>query len=179
MFHLEPSLLEKILRPLAIYLFLLIAIRVGGQREIAQNNALQFVLLLSVANAVQNGIIGIDNSVSGAIVGAVTLFVANGIVEILTSRNSKIHSLVIGRPVELMTHGRVNRQVLRRQRLSEDDLLQAAARAGVSRLIDVDHMTLASDGQIDVSLKVNSQLADEVARLSAQVAQLIAQLDKG
>lgn len=177
MFHLDPSLLEKILRPLVIYLFLLIAIRVGGQREIAQNNALQFVLLLSVANAVQNGIIGVDDSVSGAIIGAVTLFIANGIVEVLTSRNSRIHTIVIGRPVELMVHGRVNHQVLRRQRLSQDDLLQAAARAGANGLTDVDHMTLASDGQIVVSLKANSQLAEEVARLNVQVAQLIAKLN--
>ena len=65
MFHLDPSVLEKILRPLAIYAFLLIAIRLGGQREIGQNNALQFVLLLSVANAVQNGIIGVDNWLTG------------------------------------------------------------------------------------------------------------------
>lgn len=178
MIHLEPSLLEKILRPLIIYVFLLVAIRLGGQREIAQNNALQFVLLLSVANAVQNGIIGMDDSVSGAIIGAVTLFLANGVVEILTSRSGKMHTIVIGRPVELMTRGRVNRQVLRRQRLSEDDLLQAAQRSGAANLNDVDHITLASDGQLVVSLKANSQLVDEVARLSAQVEQLIAQLKK-
>ena len=77
MFSLEPSILEKILRPLAIYIFLLIAIRIGGQRELGQSNILQFILLLSVANAVQNGIIGVDDSITGALIGAVTLFTAN------------------------------------------------------------------------------------------------------
>jgi hypothetical protein len=101
MFHLEPSVLEKILRPVIIYLFILVALRIGGQREISQTSALQLVLLLSVANAVQNGIIGTDDSVSGAIIGAATLFTVNGIVEILASRSPRIHSLVVGRPLNL------------------------------------------------------------------------------
>ena len=178
LFHLEPSLLEKILRPLFIYVFLLVAVRLGGQREIAQINALQFVLLLSVANAVQNGIIGTDDSVTGAVVGAITLFLANGLVEILTSRSRKFHAFIIGKPVELLSHGHVKKKVLRRQRLSEDDLLQAATKVGAQTLADVDHIVLAADGQLVVTLKTTSLLADEIAKLNTQVEQLLAQLKK-
>lgn len=177
-FHLDPSIIEKVLRPLFIYLFLLVAIRIGGQRELGQNNALQFVLLLSVANAVQNGIIGVDDSVTGAIIGAATLFLANGIVELLTSRSLKMHTLIIGRPVQLVTHGVVNRRTLRRQRLSEEDLLEAATRVGVLSLHDIDHAILTSDGGITVTPKASPSMYDEIAELHRKIDLLLAEIEE-
>lgn len=173
-FHLDPSILEKVLRPLFIYGFLLIALRVGGQREISQTNALQLVLLLSVANAVQNGIIGNDVSVSGAILGAATLFITNGVVEIIVSRSPRAHSLIIGRPVELVIHNRVQVRMLRRQRLSEDDLVQAAVAAGGETVHDIERATLASDGSIHVTLVSHVNLAEQIRLLNIKIDQLIA-----
>ena len=175
-FHLEPSILEKILRPLFIYLFLLIAIRIGGQRELGQNNALQFVLLLSVANAVQNGIIGVDDSVTGAVVGAITLFLANGVVELLTSRSLKMHALIIGRPIQLVTHGVINRRTLRRQRLSEEDLREAATRVGITSLHDIDHAILTSDGDITVTPKSSRSMHEEISELQRKIDLLLIEL---
>ena len=175
-FHLEPSIIEKIIRPLFIYLFLLVAIRIGGQRELGQNNALQFVLLLSVANAVQNGIIGVDDSVTGAIIGAITLFLANGVVELLTSRSLKMHSLIIGRPIQLVTHGVINRQTLRRQRLSEEDLREAATRVGISSLHDIDHAILTSDGGITVTPKSSRSMHEEITELQRKIDLLLIEL---
>src|SRR3954451_9331208 len=74
---LGPSVAEKVIRAALIYLFLIAALRILGKREIAQANTLDFLVLLLVANAVQNGIIGNDNSVSGALIGAATLFAMN------------------------------------------------------------------------------------------------------
>lgn len=178
MFSLDPSIFERILRPLAIYLFLIIAVRIGGQRELGQNNILQFILLLSVANAVQNGIIGTDDSVTGAIIGAVTLFLANGVVEVATSRNRRVYAFVIGRPIDLITRGIVNHRVLRRQRLSEDDLLQAAVAAGLRDLKDVDHAVLTAAGQIVVSPKDAQSTADQIRDLNAKIDHLIEELNK-
>ncbi|MEK7410276.1 MAG: DUF421 domain-containing protein, partial [Actinomycetota bacterium] len=64
------SIAEKVVRPLIIYTFLVIGIRLSGKREIGQHNALELVVLLAVANAVQNGIIGQDTSITGALIGA-------------------------------------------------------------------------------------------------------------
>lgn len=178
MFHLDPSIIEKILRPLFIYLFLLIAIRIGGQRELGQNNALQFVLLLSVANAVQNGIIGVDDSITGAIIGALTLFIANGIVEIVTSRNLKMHTLIIGRPIQLVTHGVINHRTLRRQRLSEEDLLEAANRVGVMSLHDIDHAVLTSDGGITVTPKSSQSSLEQIAVMQQKIDKILLELTK-
>src|SRR3970040_1172340 len=80
MFDLVPSVGEKILRSLLIYGFLVVALRVVGKRELGQTNTLDLVVLLLVANAVQNGIIGYDNSVTGAAIGAMTLFAVNELV---------------------------------------------------------------------------------------------------
>ena len=174
-FHLDPSILEKVLRPLFIYCFLLVALRLGGQRELSQTTALQFVLLLSVANAVQNGIIGNDVSVSGAIIGAVTLFLVNGVVEIITSRSPKAHLVIIGRPVELVIHNRVQVRTLRRQRLSNEDLEQAAVAAGGESINDIERATLASDGTIRVVLTSQVNLAEQIRLLNIKIDKLLAE----
>ena len=71
---------EKVLRALLVYTFLIVAFRLAGKRELGQSNTLDLAVLLLVANAVQNGVIGLDNSVTGAVVGAATLMVANSLV---------------------------------------------------------------------------------------------------
>lgn len=178
MLNLDPTVLEKVLRPLIIYGFLLVALRIGGQRELGQSNALQFVLLLSVANAVQNGIIGTDDSITGAIIAAVTLFLANGLVEVLASRNARIHSLVIGRPVELINRGLINHRSLRRQRIGENELKDAVLAAGGHAFEDVERATLSSEGQIIVTLKSSGVLTRQIETLNEKVEELIARLDR-
>ena len=179
MFTLDLSVVEKILRPLIIYIFLLAAIRIGGQRELGQSNILQFVLLLAVANAVQNGIIGADNSIIGALIGAITLFTANGLVELIASRNRKFHNLVIGRPVDLITRGLINHRTLRRQRLNEDDLQVAAESAGLRNVQDIEHAVLTPSGEILVSPKDAQSTSDQIRELNKKIDALIAQLNKG
>ena len=177
MIHLDPSVLEKILRPILIYVFLIVAIRIGGHRELNQTSALQFVLLLSVANAVQNGIIGVDDSVTGAAIGAVTLFLVNGLVELVTSRSPRARQVIIGRPVELVRRGVVSTRELRRHRISTDDLAQAAVAAGGLGITDIEHAVLAADGNLVVSLKSSTEIVDRLATLESRIDLLIARLD--
>ncbi len=176
MFHLDPSVLEKILRPLAVYTFLLVALRIGGQREIGQNNALQFVLLLSVANAVQNGIIGVDDSLTGAVIGAVTLFLIHGLVELVASRNSNIHRIVYGRPVELVSNGTLKSQTMRRQRLSIEDLLDAASTQGATNIEEIQRAFVNAKGEIVVIARSENDLINQVAQLNSQVRELLTQI---
>lgn len=176
-FHLDLSIFEKILRPLFIYLFLLIAIRLGGHREIGQSNALQLVLILAVANAVQNGIIGLDNSVTGAVIAAITLFLANGVVELAASRSRKFHNLVIGRPIELVAAGKINHRNLKRQRISEQDLLITAIENGATDLRDIDQAFLALNGDVIISLNKNLLLNEQIKGLAQEVSALRALID--
>ncbi len=80
MYVLGVPLLEKILRPIIVYLALVILLRIFGKRELAQLNPFDLVVLLSLSNTVQNAIIGNDNSVSGGLIGAFTLLAVNYLV---------------------------------------------------------------------------------------------------
>ncbi len=169
---LDPSVTEKIVRPLIIYTFLVIALRLSGKREIGQHNALELVVLLAVANAVQNGIIGQDTSITGALIGATTLFVANGVLEYAVSRNRRLHQIIVGRPANLITAGRINQRALRHQRLSEDDLLEDASEQGARSLSDVESAVLGANGHIVVTLRNDFLLQGDIAELTKQVAEL-------
>src|SRR5215467_3170766 len=78
--HPDVSILEKILRPILVYFFLIVSLRLAGKRELAQLNPFDLVVLLTLSNTVQNAIIGNDNSVSGGIIGAATLLALNYVV---------------------------------------------------------------------------------------------------
>src|SRR5437773_10799153 len=80
MFVLGVPLIEKILRPIVVYLALVVALRVFGKRELAQLNPFDLVVLLSLSNTVQNAIIGNDNSLTGGLVGALALLAMNYLV---------------------------------------------------------------------------------------------------
>src|SRR4051794_13055523 len=122
-FDLHLSLGEKVIRAVVIYLFLVIALRLVGKRELSQLNTLDFVVLLAVANAVQNGLIGADNSVTGALTGAVTLFVVDGVLAFLLFRQLRLRRLVEGTPTILIDGGELLEDALRREELTHDDLL--------------------------------------------------------
>jgi len=77
LFTLPIPLLEKIVRPILVYVFLVFLLRIFGKRELAQLNPFDLVVLLSLANTVQNAIIGDDNSVAGGFIGASSLMVIN------------------------------------------------------------------------------------------------------
>ena len=112
MFTLDLSVAEKILRSVVIYGFLILALRIGGKRELSQLNTMDFIVLLAVANAVQNGIIGEDNSLTGAIIGATTLFVINGVALIAVSRSRTLRRVLVGTATPIVEAGIVNQQTL-------------------------------------------------------------------
>src|SRR5689334_15873224 len=106
------SVWEKILRPLIVYAFLLVGLRLAGKRALAQLTPFDLVVALMLANAVQNAIIGNDNSVTGGLIGASTLLVANYLVVRFLYRHGRIEHLAEGNPLPLIDQGRVVRKHL-------------------------------------------------------------------
>src|SRR6195952_307747 len=96
MFHLHLPLLEKILRPVIVYMSLVLFLRLFGKRELAQLNPFDLVVLLSLSNTVQNAMIGDDNSVTGGIIGAFSLLAINWILMRLLFRLPKLNSAIEG-----------------------------------------------------------------------------------
>src|SRR5512143_585977 len=106
MFVMNLPILEKILRPLTVYVFLVICLRLAGKRQLAQLNPFDLVVLLTLSNTVQNAIIGDDNSVSGGLIGAATLLLANYIVVRFLFSHERLDRLVEGNPDALMEKGK-------------------------------------------------------------------------
>src|SRR3978361_16969 len=94
MFHLPLPILEKILRPVLMYVCLIAFLRIFGKRELAQLNPLDLVVLLSLSNTVQNAIIGDDNSVTGGVIGAFALLTINWILMRLAFKAPNIPAVI-------------------------------------------------------------------------------------
>jgi uncharacterized membrane protein YcaP (DUF421 family) len=148
--HLQVSLGEKVLRALIVYVVLIVALRVFGKRELGQTNTFDFIVLMMVANAVQNGIIGEDNSVTGAIVGAVVLFGANWIVRAVAYRSSLFSRATEGTPTTLMSKGRVDARALRQELISLPALRAIARGQGYENLGEVREAILEVDGTVSM-----------------------------
>ncbi len=153
MFVLGLPILEKILRPLIVYVFLIGALRLAGKRELAQLNPFDLVVLLTLSNTVQNAIIGDDNSVTGGLIGAATLLVVNYVVVRLLYGHAKLERLVEGDEDVLIDKGQVLKSRLKSELISLPELEAAAHRQGFSKLADVDRAILEPGGTISFFAK--------------------------
>src|SRR6266700_3583432 len=108
MFQMPLPIVEKLLRPVIVYLVLVLLLRLFGKRELAQLNPFDLVVLLSLSNTVQNAIIGEDNSVTGGIIGAFTLLAINFLVVRLLFRSPKLTRALEGRSVVLVRDGQID-----------------------------------------------------------------------
>jgi uncharacterized membrane protein YcaP (DUF421 family) len=153
MFDLGLPLLEKILRPTIVYFFLILGIRIAGKRELAQLNPFDLVVLLTLSNTVQNAIIGNDNSITGGLIGAATLFVVNYMVVRFLFSHEKLDRLVEGDPDVLIEDGVVNEQHLKKELLTKTELETAAHRQGFSSLQEVARASIEPGGTISFTAR--------------------------
>jgi uncharacterized membrane protein YcaP (DUF421 family) len=157
MFHLPVPLLEKILRPIIVYLVLIILLRVFGKRELAQLNPFDLVVLLSLSNTVQNALIGDDNSISGGIIGAITLLGINWLVVRLLYNSPRLERLVGGSDEMLILNGMVDHAAMRREMLSQEELLAVIHRQGFDDFDEVAECSIGPNGQFYVRGRQPSQ----------------------
>ena len=150
MWSVAESLSEIILRTGIVYLVVLIGIRLAGKREVGQMTPLDLVLLLLIANAVQNAMTGPDTSVAGGIVAAATLLIMNVVITSGAWRFRKIRHLVEGSPTLLVHHGKIVKQSLEKEKVSHESLQQALREHGIGSLNDVNQAVLEVDGSISV-----------------------------
>ncbi|HEX9241500.1 MAG TPA: YetF domain-containing protein [Anaeromyxobacter sp.] len=144
----DTSVVLLVVRALAVYGFLLFALRIAGRRELAQMTSFDLVLLLIISNAVQNSINAGDNSLSGGLISAVTLLVVNWGVGYATWRWRKVEHLVQGRPVRIVSDGRVHLGALRRELLTVAELRSALRKQGIMRISDCRQVVLEPDGTL-------------------------------
>src|SRR5262245_4499017 len=134
MFHLSVPVLEKIVRPVVIYFFLIAGLRLAGKRELAQLNPFDLVVLLTLSNTVQNAIIGEDNSVTGGIIGATTLLVVNYAVVRFLFNHEKIDQLVEGRAEVLIENGELDHSKLKKELITVQEIEEAGRKQDLASL---------------------------------------------
>lgn len=176
------SLLEKILRPIIVYFTLVLLLRLFGKRALAQLNSFDLVVLLMLANTVQNAIIGNDNSVVGGLLGAVALLVTNWLVVRFVYKHQKIDALVEGQPILLVDQGRVIRKNLQQQLITEPELLAACHRQGIERIEQVEKAILESNGTISIFTRHPTReesFDEQVARRLDAIEQMLRTMHAG
>jgi uncharacterized membrane protein YcaP (DUF421 family) len=148
MFVMGLPLAEKILRPIIVYAFLVISLRLSGKRELVQLNPFDLVVLLTLSNTVQNAIIGDDNSVSGGIIGATSLLVVNYMVVRFLYGHKRLDQLVEGRADVLIDNGMVSVERLKKELISQSQLEAAARKQGFESLDEVHKCVLEPGGTL-------------------------------
>jgi uncharacterized membrane protein YcaP (DUF421 family) len=146
MFHLPLPLLEKILRPVLVYLFLVGFLRLFGKRELAQLNPFDLVVLLSLSNTVQNAMIGDDNSVSGGVIGAFSLLAINWLLTRVLFRAPKLNQFFELPPTVLIRHGVVDWEATKKEALTELELRSVLHKQGFDRYEEVEKCVLEPNG---------------------------------
>lgn len=148
MFVIALPITEKILRPVLVYFFLVIVLRLFGKRELVQLNPFDLVVLLTLSNTVQNAIIGDDNSVSGGVLGATSLLVTNYLVVRFLYNHKKIDQLIEGQADLLISRGKLDEERLRRELITIPQLQAAARKQGFDTLDEVDKCVLEPGGTL-------------------------------
>jgi uncharacterized membrane protein YcaP (DUF421 family) len=144
----ETPVLALVVRSLVVYVFLMIALRLAGRRELGQMTTFDLVLLLVLANAVQNSINAGDNSLGGGLISAMTLLVVNFAVGEATYRWRWFERLVQGRPVPLVRNGKIVLRNMKRERVTVEELRSALRKQGVDGVSKCKHAVLESDGTL-------------------------------
>jgi uncharacterized membrane protein YcaP (DUF421 family) len=183
MFHLQLPWVEKILRPVIVYLCLIIFLRVFGKRELAQLNPFDLVVLLSLSNTVQNAIIGDDNSITGGILGAFALLTINWILSRLLYEAPKVTELIEGTKTILIHNGTVDEKALKRETLTHEELISVLNKNGFNHPEDVKLCVLEPNGTFYVegitptteSIHLR-ELVAAVQRLSTELRELRAEV---
>jgi uncharacterized membrane protein YcaP (DUF421 family) len=162
MLHLPVPIVEKILRPIIVYLCLIFFLRLFGKRELAQLNPFDLVVLLSLSNTVQNAMIGDDNSVSGGIIGAFALLTINWLLTWTLFRAPKIDQALQGSPTTLIRGGEVDLKTLKSECLTHEELVSVLNKNGFNNPEEVEVCILEPNGTFFV--KGKQPTSDQVER---------------
>jgi len=186
MFGLELPILEKVLRPVIVYVFLVIGLRLAGKHQLAQLNPLDLIVLLTLSNTLQNAIIGADNSVSGGLIGAATLLLLNYVMVRFLFSHERLDRVVEGDPDALIEHGVLKEDRLKRELLTKTELEIAAHRQGFASLDEVEQAVIEPGGTLYFVAKKprageikQAELRHRLDRISQQLVDLQRALKPG
>jgi uncharacterized membrane protein YcaP (DUF421 family) len=142
--------LDIVIRSAAVYLFMLIALRIFGKKELSQLNTADVILILLISNAVQNAMVGNNTTLWGGIAAASILFTINFILKKLMYRYKKFSDFMLEKPEILIHNGNLDFKILSKLNISSDELKEAMREHGIEYFADVKLAMLEIDGNISI-----------------------------
>jgi uncharacterized membrane protein YcaP (DUF421 family) len=139
-----------VLKSISIYVFIIVAIRLFGKKELSQLSIIDLVFFLLISNSVQNAMVGNDSSVLGGISAALGLFLCNFIFRFFLLRSKKFSRVMQGEEIVLVVEGKLLQDGLKRARMSEEELQMIIREHGIKEIKNVDLVVLEVDGNISV-----------------------------
>lgn len=153
LFELAMPWWEFVLRALAVYVALLVMVRLSGKRSVGQFTPFDMILLILLGTAVQNSLLGEDISLLGGLILAGTLIAFNHVVGWLAARSRRFNAFVEGRAVQIIEDGVLDKETLRAEGVSEMDLDEALRRNGLEHVSEVRRGWIETDGNITLIRK--------------------------
>jgi uncharacterized membrane protein YcaP (DUF421 family) len=142
--------MDTVLRGLAVYFIMLVAIRLSGRRALAEMTPFDFVLILIVAETTQQALLGEDFSLVGSAILILTLTMTDILLSYLKRYLPGLARVADGVPTLLVSHGRPLDHAMRKSRVDLDDILQAARQQGLQRLDQIEYAVLETDAGISI-----------------------------
>jgi len=177
MFSIPIPIAEKLIRPVLVYGFLVLLLRLFGKRELAQLNPFDFVVLISLSNTVQNAIIGEDNSVAGGFFGAFALMLCNYLVVRFFFRHRRLDQIIEGKPAVLVKDGKVQQKELAREMITTSELDVVARRQGFDGVHSLEQCVLEPGGSFAMKPKEPAKEDVRYEELVAMMGEISRKLD--
>lgn len=146
----ENEYVKIITSSVVVYLFIIIAIRLFGKKELSQLSVIDLVFVLLISNSVQNAMVGSNSTLMGGLVAACSLFVTNYIFKEFLYRFPKFSKFIQGEELILIYNGKIKQKNIKKAKLTMDEIMEAIREHGVSKIEDVDLAILELDGNISV-----------------------------
>jgi uncharacterized membrane protein YcaP (DUF421 family) len=133
-----------------VYVFLVLGLRLLGKRQLGQMNIYDLVLIIVLANAVQNAMVGSDSTLVGGLLAAVTLLVMNRVFTFIMARSEKVETFMAGEPLLIVNDGQILPDRCAREGISREQIMAALREHGIEKLQDAHMCVLEVDGAISV-----------------------------
>jgi uncharacterized membrane protein YcaP (DUF421 family) len=143
--------MDTVLRAAAVYFILLLAVRLAGRRTLGELTTFDFILMLVISEAVQQGMVGRDNSITGAALIIITLVLLNVLLSYAKDRFAWLQKVIEGVPTILVENGRPLRERMKKARVGEEDIMESARELrGIERMDQIKFAVLEVGGRITI-----------------------------
>ena len=147
---LKNDYLSIVISSIAVYLFMILAIRLFGKKELSQLSVIDLVFILLISNSVQNAMVGSNTTLGGGLVAASALFLVNFLIKRAIYRFPSLSKFIQGEAIMLVYKGKMKIDNMHRTRITHEELLEVMREHGVNSVSDVDLAILEVDGNISI-----------------------------